>query len=271
MLKSNLISTTCIALLLAGAFAHSAFAGAGGGPSGDGFGVNQPGASGLLSINDPTREENAANYAYTLFGSQNDTRVVGDWNGDGTKTMGVAREDNGALLWIRDFTGNGSLTYDLFGSAGDIPVVGDWDPSQAGDEIGFARPNIGNGTLEWVLKDNTPGDGFSRQFFGAATDVPTPGNWDSDSNNGDEPGVARDGGGGALLWITQGSGGIDYNLFGATGDTPAQGDYTGDGNTNFGVSTPGSNLFVLDGASIEYHIFGDASDQVFRSGTFGQP
>lgn len=270
MLKSSLISATCVAVFFVGALAQSAYAGPGGGPAGDGFGVTRDSGGSLLSIVDPTREDDAANFVFTLFGDQNDTLVVGDWNGDGNQTLGLARVDNGALLWILDFTGNGSLVYDLFGSEDDIPVVGDWDPISPGDEIGFARPDIGSNTLEWILKDNNPGTGFSREFFGLATDVPVPGNWDSDASNGDELGVAR-ADSTALLWITQGSGGFDYNLFGDSGDTPVQGDYTGDGNTNFGFSPPGSNVFTLDGASIEFHVFGDTTDDAFRSGTFGQP
>jgi hypothetical protein len=270
MLKSSLTSATCVALLLSAAFAQTAFAGpGGGGPSGDGFGVTQGSAGGLLSIVDPTREENPAQYVYTLFGGQNDTQVVGDWNGDGTKTIGVTQESNGALLWVRDFTGNGSLTYDLFGSAGDMPVVGDWDTTRPGDEMGFVREQ--GGSLVWYLEEDSV-QGYTQQFFGGAGDTPAPGNWDSDAGNGDEPGVTQDLPGG-LLWITQGSGTIDYAIFGGSGYVPVAGDYTGDGNTNFGAATPvtGTNLFVLDGDSIEYHVFGAMGDPPLSSRTYGQP
>lgn len=275
MFQINLTRVSIIAFLMGAVLAQPAFAGpGGGGPTGDGIGITRADGGSLLNVIDPLRD---GNYLYALFGAAGDTLFVGDWNGDGNETFGVARVDNGALLWILDFAGTGSLTYELFGSEGDIPVVGDWDPSAAGDEIGFARPNVGDGTLEWILKDNTPGTGFSRTFFGAATDTPVPGNWDEDANNGDELGVAR-ADGGALLWITEGSGGLNYTLFGAATDPPIPGDYTGNGNTNPGVrpTTGDGNVFILDTMGmgpmgIEYVQLGAPTDEAFNPGATGQP
>jgi len=273
MFKINLTPATIVAFVLGAAFAQSAFAGAGGGSTGDGVGIARVDNGALLSIADPGRDGNAANYRYDLWGADGDTRVVGDWNGDGNPTVGAVRVDNNALLWILDFSGTGAPDYQLFGSDGDIPVVGDWDPAQAGDEIGFVRRLPGEGTLLWVLKDNTPGDGFSQEVFGADTDDPAPGNWDGDAGNGDERGLVRDDGP-SRLWITEGTGGaLEYNLFGAAGDTATPGDYTGDGNSNFGVrpSTGDGNVFILDGTSIEYLGMGVPTDEAFNPSTLGQP
>ncbi len=64
--------------------------------------------------------------ASTSYGEATDLPIVGDWNGSGTKSIGIFR--NGT--WILDTNGNGILDSSdktvLFGQAGDIPVVGDW-------------------------------------------------------------------------------------------------------------------------------------------------
>lgn len=239
----------------------------------DGIGIYRPSGGGMLSVVSPDRSGSAANLFYKLFGGPGDVIVVGDWDGDGTKTFGAFRDDgNGNGLWILDFTGNGSLTYQLFGSPTDIPVVGDWDPNSAGDEIGVARPDAPNMLLEWILADNTPVTGFSRTSFGANTDVPVPGEWNNDPNDGSDLGVTRDASG-SLLWITQGSGGLTFALWGAAGDTATQGDYTGDGNSNYGVRSTGGagNVFVLDASPTEYVPLGVSTDTPFNPSTQGQP
>ena len=271
MFKQHSLFATGVAILLTALMAPVAFAGGGGGPTGDGIGVTRSAAGSILSIVDPARDGNPANYDFSLFGAASDTLVSGDWNGDGTTTFGVVRSDGGDLLWIRDLDGAGNFDFALFGTvATDTPVVGDFDPSTPGDEIGITRAN--NGALEWILRDNTGGaNGFSRTIFGAAGDTPVPGNWDANASNGDELGVTRSSGGGFLLWITQGSAGTVFELFGAEDDTPIPGDYTGDGNTDYGVRLDGTNVFALDGSSVEFIQLGDTSDSPYAAGTIGQP
>lgn len=270
MSKISFARAIIVTFALAFMATHAAVAGPGGGGAADGVGITRADGSALLNVVDPLRD---GNLLFSLFGSAGDTLFVGDWNGDGSVSLGIAREDNGALLWILDFAGTGSLDFQLFGSAGDIPVVGDFDPNSAGTEIGFARPDAVDGTLEWILKDNTPGTGFSRTLFGADTDLPVPGNWDGDPSNGDELGVAR-ADGGALLWITQGTGGVlDFNLFGAAGDAPIPGDWSGDGNSQRGVRAAGGdgNVFILDQPALEFVQLGAPTDEGLNTRAFGQP
>ena len=271
MFKIRFAPAIIVTFALAFVATDSAVAGPGGGGAGDGIGITRADGPALLNVVDPLRD---GTLQFSLFGSSaGDTLFVGDWNGDGSVSFGVAREDNGALLWILDFAGTGSLDFQLFGSAGDIPVVGDFDPNSAGTEIGFARPNAAEGWLEWILKDNTPGEGFSRTLLGADTDIPVPGNWDGDASNGDELGVARDDNG-ALLWITEGTGGVlEFNLFGAAGDAPISGDWSGDGNSQRGVRVAGGdgNVFILDQPSLEFIQLGAPTDKAFNPRSFGQP
>jgi endoglucanase len=262
-------------LAVVGAFALSlvtagtAFAGPGG-ATGDGISVTRADGGAALTITDPLRSNTGA--VYTLFGASTDTVVWGDWNGDGNDSIGVFRDDNGGGLWILDFDGQGSITYLLFGDGTDTPVVGDWDPNSAGDEIGVVRPQ--GGALRWILRDNSPnGCLCSDTTFGAASDTPVPGNWDADANNGSERGVVR-ADGAAMLWITQGSGGLDYTLFGPSAGVPFPGDWDGDGNTDYGNRPTGGdgNVFILDGgAGLEYFQHGAPSDAASNSGNFGQP
>ncbi|XZE22515.1 SdrD B-like domain-containing protein [Pirellulaceae bacterium SH449] len=87
------------------------------------------------------------------FGSNNDTPVAGDFNGDGISTVGLFNAGH----WTLDTDGDGRLTekdsYFQFGQAGDIPVVGDFDGDGI-DEIAVVRGNKlivdsnGNGALD---------------------------------------------------------------------------------------------------------------------------
>jgi hypothetical protein len=62
------------------------------------------------------------------LGQAGDIPVIGDWNGDGKKKIGVFR--NG--LWVIDYNGNfgwDGTSIDKaasLGQAGDIPVIGKW-------------------------------------------------------------------------------------------------------------------------------------------------
>jgi hypothetical protein len=53
--------------------------------------------------------------------------VVGDWDGNGTMTIGLYRPA-GSIFFLRNINATGSP--DLFipyGAAGDRPLAGDWD------------------------------------------------------------------------------------------------------------------------------------------------
>ncbi|MFN7292624.1 MAG: SdrD B-like domain-containing protein [Pirellula sp.] len=87
------------------------------------------------------------------FGTDNDTPVVGDFNGDGIGTVGLFT----AGQWTLDTNGDGRFTeedsYHEFGQAGDIPVVGDFDGDGI-DEIAAVRgsklivDSNGNGEMD---------------------------------------------------------------------------------------------------------------------------
>lgn len=117
------------------------------------------------------------------FGTENDTPVVGDFNGDGISTVGLFT----AGQWTLDTNGDGRFTdedsYHKFGQAGDIPVVGDFDGDGI-DEIAVVRgsrlivDSNGNGEMdaadkvfeiegegEEVIAGDFDGDGIDEVAF----------------------------------------------------------------------------------------------------------
>lgn len=264
MSRSSSVVAIVAGLVLGFAFSNSAVAGPSG-SIGDGLAITRNAGGTMLTVIDPTRDATALEFA--LFGLSTDKIISGDWDGDGNASLGIFRDAGGTGLWILDYTGNGVLTYELFGLSTDTPVPGDWDTSTPGDELGVTR--AAGGSLLWIVQDSSGPGGLVYGLFGLSTDVPVPGNWDGDAGNGDNPGVTR-AEGGSKLWITEGSGGFDYGLWGASTDEAIAGDYTGDQNTDYGVRVAGSNLFVLDGSTIEYTLLGDSTDGIFNPGDIGQ-
>ena len=110
------------------------------------------------------------------YGVEGDYPVVGDWNGDGIKAIGIFRDGR----WNLDMDGNGRSTEgDLvvnFGTAGDIPVVGDFNGDGI-DEVGFFR----NGKFYLDTNGNHQLDKTDRVVeLGREGDYPVAGDWDGD-------------------------------------------------------------------------------------------
>ncbi|MCA9135551.1 MAG: hypothetical protein KDB00_02300, partial [Planctomycetales bacterium] len=133
---------------------------------------------------------------YFAFGPGNNAGwipLVGDWNGDGTDTIGLYQPDI-SLFHLKDsFTPGASDHYFAFGpggNAGWIPMVGDWNGDGI-DTIGLYEPEFSR----FHLKDSfTPG--ASDYYFaygpgGNAGWTPLSGDWDGPSDapvsNNDPP------------------------------------------------------------------------------------
>jgi len=53
--------------------------------------------------------------------------MVGDWDGNGTVTIGLYRP-TGSIFYLRNSNTTGSPDLTIpYGAAGDIPITGDWD------------------------------------------------------------------------------------------------------------------------------------------------
>jgi peptidoglycan/xylan/chitin deacetylase (PgdA/CDA1 family) len=186
------------------------------------------------------------------FGLPGDRKVMGDWNGDGTRTPGVFRA---GAWYLRDRNGAGGTYFSfVFGAAGDQPVVGDWNGDGI-ETVGFFR----NG--EWHLRDaNSTGPSQYIFVYGQAGDVPVTGDWNADGVDG--VGFYRLGewhlrdalGGGASNYIVA--------AYGLAGDTPVTGDWDRNGSDSIGI-VQGSYWHLKN------RISGGSSDLIFPYGTTG--
>ena len=187
-------------------------------------------------------------------GYQWDIPVMGDWNGDGEKEVGIYR--HGA--WYLDYNGNGQWDgcdidscIPAFGELpGDIPVVGDWN-GDGKTNIGFYR----NGA--WYLDKNGNGkwdgcaiDACLPAFGGLDIDKPLIGDWNGSGVS--KVGIYRKG-----LWYLDMNGngawdGCDVDAcigpFGGFDlDKPVIGDWKGDGIGRIGIYRNGLWYMDLNG------------------------
>jgi hypothetical protein len=72
------------------------------------------------------------------FGIAGDRPVVGDWNGDGTETIGVYRSPSATFYLVNSNVFGSTPIVVLYGSPGDNPLPGDWI-GQGHDTIGIIR------------------------------------------------------------------------------------------------------------------------------------
>jgi peptidoglycan/xylan/chitin deacetylase (PgdA/CDA1 family) len=167
------------------------------------------------------------------FGLAGDRKVMGDWNGDGTRTPGVFRD---GTWYLRDRNGAGGRYVSFaFGAAGDRPVVGDWN----GD--GIETVGVFRAGGYWYLRNsNRAGLSEIRPRLGiVAGDLPVVGDWNGDGT--DTIGIFRAGG----YWYLRDSNTaatIDHTArYGAQpGDVPVVGDWNGDGLDTIGIFRAGA-------------------------------
>ena len=191
----------------------------------DTTGVFRPG-NGLLYLknsNDTGIADIALNY-----GLPGDYPVVGDWDGDGTTTIGVYR--SGAFYLRNENTIGFADWVFAFGQPGDQPVAGDWNGDGV-DTIGVFRPS----TARFFLRNsNTPGPAEISFILGNPGDVGITGDWNG--NGLDTTGVFRPGNGIIYLKNTNQTGIADVALnYGLPGDKPVTGDWNDDGVDTIGV------------------------------------
>lgn len=121
-----------------------------------------------------------------------DIPVVGDWNGDGTDSIGIVRiDDQGRYVWYLKYfnSAGGSNTHFVFGRVLDFPVVGDWD-GDGDDNVGIVRSD-GSGHEVWYLRyaNAAGGSNVHFEFGNPDTDYPVVGDWNHDGK--DTIGFAR--------------------------------------------------------------------------------
>ncbi len=196
----------------------------------DSTGVFRP-TNGLLYLknsNDTGFADVAINY-----GAGGDYPVVGDWDGNGSATIGVYR--NGSFYLRNENTVGFAELIFPFGIPGDQPIAGDWNGDGL-DTIGVYRPSTG----QFLLRNNNSAGAEDLSFYlGNAGDVGIAGDWDG--NGIDTTGVFRPSNGVIFLKNANSSGFADIALnYGLPGDRPVTGDWDNNGTDTIGVYRNGS-------------------------------
>lgn len=192
---------------------------------GDTTGVFRPG-NGLLYL----KNSNTTGFADIAinYGTAGDCPVAGDWDGNGTTTIGIYR--NGSFYLRNSNTiGFADLVF-AFGKPGDQPIVGDWNGNGV-DTIGVYRTTTG----QFLLRNsNTAGNPDMSFYLGNVGDIAIAGDWDG--NGTDTTGVFRPSNGVIFLKNSNTTGFADIALnYGLGGDQPVTGDWNGDGIDTIGV------------------------------------
>jgi mannan endo-1,4-beta-mannosidase len=194
-------------------------------PDADTTGVFRP-SNGLLYLKN--KNETGFADAALNYGLGGDYPVVGDWDGNGTVTIGVYR-DGYFYLRNENTIGFAEVIFP-FGSPGDQPIAGDWNGDGV-DTIGIYRPSTG----QFLLRNaNSEGPADKSFFLGNVGDVGIAGDWNGDGL--DTTGVFRPSNGVIFLKNTNETGFADLALnYGLPGDQPVTGDWNNDGVDTIGV------------------------------------
>ena len=165
------------------------------------------------------------------YGNPGDYPVVGDWDGNGTVTIGIYRD--GSFYLRNSNTVGFADTIFPFGNPGDQPVAGDWDGNGV-DTIGVYRAGT------FFLRDsNSSGDPDLSFGLGNPGDVGIAGDWNHDGL--DTTGVFRPSNGIIFLKDQNTTGIADVALnYGLPGDQPVIGDWNNDGTDTIGVYRDGT-------------------------------
>jgi tartrate-resistant acid phosphatase type 5 len=203
------------------------------------------------------KNSNTSGYADVAinYGIKGDYPVTGDWDGNGTDTIGVYR--NGTFYLRNSNTIGFADMMFAFGAPGDQPVAGDWNGNGI-DTIGVYRRS--NSTF-YLRNSNTSGAPEMSFSLGVPGDVGIAGDWNGDGLV--TTGVFRPSNGVLYLKNTNETGFADLALnYGQAGDKPVTGDWNDDGIDTIGVYRNGT-FFLRNSNTIGF------ADIVFALGLPG--
>ncbi len=198
-----------------------------------------------------TRSTGAADFSYA-YGDATDIPLVGDWDGNGTKTPGLFRDGN---WYLRNSNAAGPPDIALgYGDPTDVPIVGDWNGDGV-DTVGIVRDGW------WYFRNsNTTGVADATWPYGDIDDTPVVGDWNG--NGTDTFGIVRNG-----VWYIANyfDAGVAEQVFGYGNpdDTPTVGDWDDDGDATPAVFRQGqwylSNTLGSGIADVSF-AYGDPGD-----------
>jgi hypothetical protein len=172
--------------------------------------------------------------------------IVGDWNGDGTDTIGLYSTSGGAFFLRNSNTGGVAdimFTYGP-GGLGFVPIVGDWNGDGV-DTVGLYDPAHG---AFFLRNSNTGGVADITFTYGPAALGFTPlvGDWNGDGT--DTIGLYNPAGAAFFLRNSNTGGIADITFtFGPAGAglIALAGDWNGDGTDSIGLYNPAGAAFFL--------------------------
>lgn len=189
------------------------------------------------------------------YGLPGDCPLTGDWDGNGTDTIGIYRNGN---FYLRNSNtiGFADLVF-TFGTTGGQPVAGDWNGDGI-DTIGLYRGNV----ITFELRNsNTAGAPQMVFSLGNPGDVGIAGDWNGDGI--DSTGVFRPTNGALYLKNANTTGFADIQInYGLAGDYPVTGDWNKDGVDTIGIYRNGT-FYLRDSNTIGF------ADKVFALGVLG--
>jgi Tol biopolymer transport system component len=115
----------------------------------------------------------AADVAY-VFGNPGDKPFVGDFDGDGTDTVGLHRESTGLVYYRNTHTQGNADGEFVFGNPGDRLVANDWN-GDGSDSPGLFRPLS---TTAYFRFTNTAGNADAQFMFGEPGWLPVTGTFE---------------------------------------------------------------------------------------------
>jgi alpha-tubulin suppressor-like RCC1 family protein len=199
------------------------------------------GASGASQFQPQLTAEQTAWIAQ--YSQAGDVPVAGDWDGDGTDTLGVFRNGvfylhhNNQLSEEHERERKGGALVIEFGWPGDVPVVGDWDGDGI-DTIGVFRAGL------FLLRNtNAAGEPDVTLYLGQWGDVPLAGDWDGDGQ--DSVGIYTAATGIFQLRNGLADGAAEIVVpWGGAAYLPVVGDWDGNGVTTIGLYGPSGEVLL---------------------------
>ncbi|MBX3065176.1 MAG: CSLREA domain-containing protein [Anaerolineae bacterium] len=143
--------------------------------------VSDNAGAGLFVLSD-SNVTPQADHVFVL-GNPSDTPLVGDWDGNGTDSVGVFRPSNG-LIYIKNALTTGFADFTMvLGNPGDVGIAGDWD-DDGKDSPGVYRPGA---SPQFYLTNqvcNCVAFSDYNVTFGDPGDQPFTGDWNGDGRTG---------------------------------------------------------------------------------------
>lgn len=177
----------------------------------------------------------------TSFGPNGLIPLTGDWDNNGTTTIGVYDPTTGCFFLRNSNTPGAADISVCFGPPSRIPIVGDWDGNGS---VTIGVYDTSTGTF-FLRNSNTPGAADLTFTFGAGGATPLAGDWDG--NGTTTIGIYVEASGAFFLRNTNGSGAADLTFtYGpGTGFKPMVGDWNGMGGDSIGLFVPATGACFL--------------------------